>query len=468
MQKTFLSLIFGMVIGLITPVITQAQANTTTSTNQTPQDYIACKALQDFGERGYPHKFKDAFKARFGNCQQIDATIINIQDWATQRQHNKQCDTNKKCQDEKNDIGYIIKEIQSQKDITTPFENKTPYPIEGLPSNRIKLRIELTDGELAYLKQLSEKQSSINQSTDASGNKSTSDEDVRKQDGQGKKNLLSNPEKIPMSLQIIFSLIILGLLAIIMHTIIKTIKTTEITKVFSKQDDDNLSTHQSTDIYEYYHSLEQKIQALEEENRELKQKYIKQEQENAKQQQYTQSLESRITELEQLIHTLLQSNLTNFNQATPQRQNVYDDALVHDNCFTDTPKYSLSLTPSPAEITNFGTTQIYYAATSQNNTFDIEKLQKEKNDNSLYELRINTQTEEAEIEFVKQSAQASNIAIRNYSSYLAPICEVINYQGTYEAEDKIIQNIKPGIGKISGNTCTVTKKCVVQLVPKNG
>lgn len=455
MHKKFLSLLFGVVIGLTTPTVTQAQ-NTTASTTQTPQDYIACKALKNFGEkRGYPYKFKNDFKAKFGDCQQSDATIANLKSWIDQRQDKKQCSKDRECQDEKNDTDHIIEKIQSQTDIATLFENQTPYTIEGLPSTRIKLQVHLTDDELTYLKQLAEnqahtlvtKKTSDTEYTSGTGTTST-----------GKDNWLSIFKGIPMYLQIIFSLIALGLLAIIMYTIIKTIKTTEVTTVFSNKDDDTLSTHQSTDIYEHHHSLEQQIQDLEQENKNLRQKYIEQN-------QRIQSLESRITELEQLIHTL-QSNPTNFNQATPQRQNVHDDALVHDNCFTNTPKYSPSFTP-PAETSDSGTTQIYYAATSQNNTFDIKKLQKEKNDNSLYKLRINTQTEEAEIEFVEQSAQASNIAIRNYSSYLAPICDVINYQSTYEAEDKIVQNIEPGIGKISGNTCTVIKKCVVKLVPKN-
>lgn len=454
MHKKFLSLLFGVVIGLTTPTVTQAQ-NTTASTTQTPQDYIACKALKNFGERSYPYKFKNDFKAKFGDCQQSDATIANLKSWIDQRQDKKQCGKDRECQDEKNDTDHIIETIQSQKDIVALFENTTPDVIKRLPSRRVKPQVQLTADELTYLEQLSENQPDILVQDSNIDNASSTDTN---KDGQVENNWWSQLKEILTPLYIIFFLIALGILAIIMYTIVKTIKTTEITEFFSNKDDDTLSTHQSTDIYEHHHSLEQQIQDLEQENKNLRQKYIEQN-------QRIQSLESRITELEQIIHTL-QSNLTNFNQATPQRQNVHDDALVHDNCFTNTPKYSPSFTP-PAETSDSGTTQIYYAATSQNNTFDIKKLQKEKNDNSLYKLRINTQTEEAEIEFVEQSAQASNIAIRNYSSYLAPICDVINYQSTYEAEDKIVQNIEPGIGKISGNTCTVIKKCVVKLVPKN-
>lgn len=458
MQKTFLSLIFGMVIGLITPVI--AQANTMTSTNQTPQDYISCKALQDFGER-YPHKFKDAFKTRFGNCQQIDATIINMQDWATQRQHNKQCDTNKRCQDEKNDIGYIIKEIQSQKDITALFEDKAPYTIAGLPSNRTKLRIELTDGELAYLKQLSEKQLSFHQLINTSSKEHTNNQYAHE---QGKNSLLSNLKTIPMSLQIIFSLIILGLLAIIMYTITKTIKTTEITKVFSNKDDDNLSTHQSTNIYEHCCSLEQKIQALEEENKELKQKYIKQEQENAKQQQYTQSLESRITELEKLIHTFLQSNLTNFNQAAPQRRNVYDDGLAYNGHLEKTSKYSLESSPT-TEATNSNMIQRYYASMPIESGFNRQDLTIEQGSDSLYQLEHNIHTGEIQFAFVKENVeQASNLAIKNYDQYLVPVCHISNYNNQAYNNAKIIKNIKPGKARMEGDFCVVVDKCTIELL----
>lgn len=461
MQKRFLSLVFGIVIGLTVPTIAQAQ-NDTNPTTQTPQDYIACKALYSFSEKGtYPHKFSDNFKATFGNCQQPNATITELNTWLLNRQTSQTCKAH--CKDELEDTSHIINHINNQTNPSELLNNTQHYQIVDLPSKKKTIDIQLNDDELTYLKQLAEKQKPALATGKASDTEHASSTGNTTTDQDGEKSGWFDLQNISMPFKIIFSLIALGLLAIIMYTIVKTIKTTEITTIFSDKDDNTSSTHQSTDVYEHHYSPEQEIQSLKRANQDLQHEHQDLKQKYAELERYVYSLEPHIKALEQRIHTL-ESNPTNFNQTSSRGQSIYDNSSTLDSRPTKRLKYFPEPAPTPEPISS-DTIQTYYASMPVQKGFNMQDLTTEQCSNSLYQIEHNTRTGDVKFSFVeKNKEQASNLAIKSYDESLVPVCDIINLKTQIIDNAKTIKTITPGKARMEGDFCVVTDKCIVELL----